>query len=176
MRPRLGWTGVSGGDVDFPKGDNNLGSLEVGAMICAPEDSGGNFSDAIDDTNAHVNFLYPACVGELKTRRPGAAHRFRAEYELPHPSTGLAKLFELSGQAGSRINYGASCELFGFMNVHSGSRNFTVVRIGNRSNYVLRGAKKSVSGATLHPHFGCLLPPRNRNRTVSNLADTPSRG
>lgn len=123
-------------------------------MRHARENSGGNLPDAIDDTNAHVNFLYPACVGELKTRLcPGAANRLRVEYELPHPATGLAKLFKRSGQAGNRINSGTSCELFGFMNARSGSSNFTVVRIGNRSNYVLRGAKKSVSGATLHPHF-----------------------
>jgi hypothetical protein len=118
------------------------------------EDSGGNLPDAIDDTIDHVHFLYPACVGELEGRLcPGAANRLRAEYELPHPATGLAKLFELSGQAGNRINYGTRCELFGFMNAHSGSSNFTVVRIGNRSNYVLRGAKKSASGAMLHRHF-----------------------
>ena len=55
-------------------------SWESAAMRHARENSGGNLPDAIDDTNAHVNFLYPACVGdflvcvqdETNNPRPGA--------------------------------------------------------------------------------------------------------
>jgi prepilin-type N-terminal cleavage/methylation domain-containing protein len=132
---------------------NNLRQLGIGVMLYAHDDSGGNFSDAIDDTNDNVNFLYPAYIPELKTFLcPGAANHIRADYKLPHPDTGEAQLFDLSGYAGSRTNFGTSYELFGFMNAYSGSSNFTDVRIGSR---ILKasGVRKSLSTVQSYTHM-----------------------
>ncbi len=135
------------------KCQSNLRQLGIGATMYAHDDSGGNFSDAIDDTNDNVNFLHPAYIPELKTFLcPGAANNIRADYKFPHPDTGVDQLFDLSGYAGNRSNYGTSYELFGFMNAHSGSSNFTNVKMGSR---ILKasGVRKSLSTVRSYTHM-----------------------
>lgn len=132
---------------------NNLRQLGIGDQMYAHDDSGGNFSDAIDDTNDNVNFLFPAYVGELKTFLcPGAANQIRADFKFPHPDTGVTQLWDLSGYAGSRTNFGTSYELFGFMNSHSGSSNFTMVGMGNRTIRA-SGVRKSLASVQSYKHM-----------------------
>lgn len=131
----------------------NLHQLGVGVMMYAHDDPGGNFSDAIDDTNDNVNFLYSAYIPELKTFLcPGAANNIRPEFKFPHPDTGVPQLFDLSGYAGNRTSYGTSYELFGFMNAYSGSSNYTEVKMGTRI-LTASGVRKSISSVQSYTHM-----------------------
>ena len=131
----------------------NLHQLGVGVMMYAHDDPGGNFSDAIDDTNDNVNFLYSAYIPELKTFLcPSAANNIRPDFKFPHPDTGVPQLFDLSGYAGNRTNYGTSYELFGFMNAYSGSSNYTDVKMGTRI-LTASGVRKSISSVQNYTHM-----------------------
>jgi prepilin-type N-terminal cleavage/methylation domain-containing protein/prepilin-type processing-associated H-X9-DG protein len=132
---------------------NNLRQMGIGALLYADEDRLGSLTDAVHDTNDNINFLYPHYVSSTKTFIcPGTLNRIRADKKIPNPFTGAENLYDLTGYAGNRTNYGTSYEVFGFMNYHSESDSYTEIPLAGKIVKV-GGVRKSLTSVQNYTHM-----------------------
>lgn len=131
---------------------NNLRQMGLGAHMYADDDSLGNYSDSIHDTNDNVNFLYLSYVPALKTFIcPSTKNWINPDLFATNPFNGHRDLLDLAGYAGSTTASGTSYELFGFMNATSDSGSFTELMISGQMEKV-SGVKKTISTVSNYRH------------------------
>ncbi len=131
---------------------NNLKQMGLGTHMYAADDSQGNYSDSIHDTNDNLNFLYSAYVPALKTFIcPSTKNGINPELSAINPFNGHRDLLDLAGYAGSTTASGTSYELFAFMNATPDSGRFTELTISGQMQKV-SGVKKSNATVAAYQH------------------------
>lgn len=131
----------------------NLHQLILGATMYSNDDRGGNFSNAVHDTNDVMTFLYPTYVKTLKTFIcPSTQNYIRPDKKIPNPFTGELELLDLTDYAGGTKKPGMSYEIFGFMNYTKDTPNTTQLRAGGKE-YDVKGVRKSNSTVVSYEHI-----------------------
>ena len=131
----------------------NLRQLILGASMYASDDSRGNYSSAVGDSQDPLAYLYPNYITQTKTFLcPSTENWIRPSLYVTNPFTSRTELFDLTGNAGSVTNAGSSYELFGFMNSTADTPNFTMLRLLNAEERVA-GVKKTFSSVDAYAHY-----------------------
>jgi len=132
---------------------NNLSQMIRAALMYANDDSQGNLSNALHDTNDDFTFLYPNYVSTLKTFIcPSTQNFIRRDTLESNTFTGQWELSDLTAYAGNITNAGTSYELFGFMNFTEDTPNYSTLYVFGTIARV-KGVKKNLSSVQRYQHI-----------------------
>jgi prepilin-type N-terminal cleavage/methylation domain-containing protein len=131
---------------------NNLRQLGIGCQMYASESPMGAYSDAMNDFDDDVNFLYPHAVPSLKTFLcPGARNTIRPEITATNIAWGRVGLKDLSSYAGKIDLPGTSYEIFGYMNAKPDFGSYTELLVSGEKVRT-EGIRKTESTVASYTH------------------------